>query len=62
MTTSASLSTSSAPRIASTGVAAHNTGLFTDLSFKHPNFAIYGHARIQTGDYAGLSAGIGVRF
>ncbi|MFT7679869.1 MAG: hypothetical protein ACI8QC_003874 [Planctomycetota bacterium] len=43
-------------------ITAYNTGIFTDLSFKHPNFPIYAHARIQTGEYEGLSVGVGVRF
>ena len=39
-----------------------NVGFFVDLLYKHADFPLYGHVRVQGGDYAMTTFGIGAKF
>lgn len=39
-----------------------NGGVFLDLSYRSPEFPLYGHVRAQAGDYRLVMLGIGVEF
>ncbi len=39
-----------------------NAGVFFDVRYKHPEFPMYAHLRVQSGDYEVTTFGIGAKF